>query len=222
MIDYIYTNSPIDEAAVRASKIIKQHLENNEKVLWLLSGGSSLTIATKAGNLLKDLNLSNLFISLTDERYGPIGHPDENYKQLLGSGFSLNGAYIYRPLNGKSISETTADFIDWLKDKLDICDYKIGIFGFGTDGHTAGIKPNSVAVQSSNLAEYFIGNDFRRITITFETIKQLDEAIIQASGVDKKPIINDLMTKNLSIEIQPAKILKTIPIATLYTNNKEI
>jgi len=221
MIDYFYTEQPTDQAANTVAKVIKEHLKKSERVLWLLSGGSGIEVAIKASKSLKKSDLSNLFVSLTDERYGEIGHKYENWQQLLDAGFDLPGANLYRPLIGKVVDQTVAKFNDWLNTQLKISDYKIGIFGLGTDGHTAGIKPKSSATKSQSLVASFIGDDFERITITFDAIRKLDEIVIQASGIEKQPIINSLINNTVSYIDQPAQILKFVPRATLYTNNKE-
>ena len=91
----------------------------------------------------------------------------------------------------------------------------------GADGHTAGIKPSSKAAKSTGIAESFTGDDFERITISLVAITRIDEAIIQASGTNKKPIIHDLLYYESSLEDQPAQVLKSIPESTIYTNNRK-
>jgi len=221
MIDYVYTDKPTEQATDSVVKAIKNHLSKGERVLWLLSGGSSIAIAVEASKRLKLSNLSNLFVSLVDERYGLIGHQDENWQQLIDAGFNLPSANLYRPLIGKDIEPTRAGFNDWLSDQITMADYKIGIFGIGIDGHTAGIKPHSSAVLSANLVAFFKGDDFPRLTITFLAIKQLDEAIVLALGKDKISVIQSLLNNNLPLDEQPSQILKSIPCVTLYTNNNK-
>lgn len=221
MIDNVYTDQPIEQAADALSMAIKKHLSLGERVLWLLSGGSGIAIAVEASKKLKNIDLSNLFVSLTDERYGEIGHKDENWQQLIDAGFSLPSANLYRPLIGKKIKQTVVEFNNWLAIQLEKANYKIGIFGLGTDGHTAGIKPRSIATKSDDLIVSHVAEDFERITITFAAIRQLDTAIIQASGIEKQLAINNLMTRTVSYIDEPAQILKFVPNVTLYTNNKE-
>lgn len=221
MIQVISNEQPLVISASYIAKTISEHLKNNERVLWLLTGGSGIPIAIEASKQLKGVDLSNLYVSMTDERYGEPGHPEENWQQLLDGGLSLPGANLYRPLIGKDIDETTKEFQTWIVDQLVQVDYTLAIFGLGTDGHTCGIKPNSPAVKSSELVTNFAGDDFQRITITFPVIKRVHDAVIQASGIDKKEIISDLITKEIPLEKQPAQILKTLPKATLYTDIKK-
>ena len=221
MINYICTDKPIEKAAEATINAIRPYLNNEKKVLLLLSGGSSIKIAINIRKSLKGNELKYLTVSLTDERYGYVGHKNENWQQSINAGFSMEGLNTYRLLTGYGMIETAKSFEKWLTEQLNNSDYRIGIFGIGTDGHTAGIKSDSVAAKSPNLIEVYESDDFKRITITFETIRRLDNAIIQASGDDKKLIIKQVMNTNVSYVNQPAQILKFIPFATLYTNIEE-
>lgn len=217
---YQFEPNPTEAAASALAETLSAKLAEGKRVLWLLSGGSSLTIATQAASKIDSDNIENLAITMTDERFVPVGSPDENWQQLLDSGFSLPGAKLYRPLNGKSRVETTANLNHWLDEELRVADYKIAIFGMGTDGHTAGIKPDSVAVTSTELAADFTGDDFERITITPTMVRQLDEAVIQISGDNKRSQLEQLLHDELDVNQQPAQILKSVPRAVIYTDVK--
>jgi 6-phosphogluconolactonase/glucosamine-6-phosphate isomerase/deaminase len=94
------------------------------------------------------------------------------------------------------------------------------IFGMGPDGHTAGIKPHSPAVWSPNLVADFVADDFERITITPAAIKKLDAAVVQISGQNKVEQLNNLLDCDLTLDNQPAQILKAIPNLTIFSDIK--
>jgi 6-phosphogluconolactonase/glucosamine-6-phosphate isomerase/deaminase len=219
-MNYIYTDDPIEDSAKAVSESILKQLSAGKRVLWLLSGGSGAAVVTRASQLLRKHDLSNLSATMTDERYGPVGHKDENWQGLLGSGFELPGANLYRTLIGEDRSKTVSALEKWLDTQIKNSDYIVGIFGIGEDGHTAGIKPNSPAVSSPDLVTSFIGDDFERITVTFNMIKKVNEAVIQASGAGKKGIISNLLQGMVPLNQQPAQILKIIPHTTFYSDNK--
>jgi 6-phosphogluconolactonase/glucosamine-6-phosphate isomerase/deaminase len=218
----ISTENPIAAAAEHLTRVITTHLSAGERVLWLLSGGSGSKVVIETAKQLASSNLENLSVTLTDERFGPIGHADENWQQFLDNGFTLPGAMLYRPLIDKDRQTTTDTFALWLETQITESDYTIGLFGIGSDGHTAGVKPHSSAVDAPTWAADFTGDDFERITMTPRAISQLDEAVIQASGVDKVPTLTALLHSVVDIEEQPAQVLKSVPICTLYTDNKEL
>lgn len=218
-MQYIHTNQPIADSAAHTARIIREHLNAGEHVLWLLSGGSGTTIAIEAAKLLMGAdNLKNLVISMTDERYGKVGHTDENWQQLLDAGFVLTGAKLYRPLRASDKLSTMESYEAWMKKQFAAADFTIGIFGIGSDGHTAGIKPGTTATSAAGYTTDFKGDDFERMTITYQAIHKIDEAVIQAAGDDKKEILQQLLNRSTSLHDMPAQILHKIPVVTLYTN----
>ena len=216
---YIYTTST-EPVISYVADAINSHLAAGQKVLWILSGGSGGKVCAEVSKYLTG-DLSGLTATLSDERYVPLNDNDENWKQLIDFGFSVPGALTYRPIQGKNREETTVDFGDWLKDQFPRADYKIGVFGMGTDGHTAGLKPDTSAVNATGWTTAFTGNDFERITMTFDAIKQLDEVVLQAMGADKTAILDSLLHEDLSIKTQPAQVLKSVAQSTIFTDYKE-
>lgn len=217
-MELITTKTPIDDAALLVTERLRQHLARGERVVWLLSGGSSMRIAVRVAELLGEVDVSKLAVTLTDERYGPVGHADENWQQLTEAGFSLDGALLYRPLHGRSIEATTSEFAAWLEHQLSHADYTVGVFGIGADGHTAGIKPDSVAVDSTSWAAYFQGDDFQRITMTCAAIRNVNEAVVQVSGPEKAGIIHEVMQVSRPLNAQPAQILKAVPVVSIFSD----
>jgi 6-phosphogluconolactonase/glucosamine-6-phosphate isomerase/deaminase len=215
---YIYSQTPTFDAGNATAAHITDHLSRGERVLWLLSGGSGRDVVLQAARQLQTSDLSNLYVTMSDERFGAVGHADENWQLLIDTGLSLPGATLYRPLQGKDRDQTTRDFDHWLHAQIEEADYRIAIFGIGPDGHTSGIKPGSPAVSSPDFAAAFTGDDFERITTTPAALAHIDTAIIQASGDDKKAVLRQLLSETLPIANQPAQLVKSIPDATLYTN----
>lgn len=219
-MDYIHTTTtePVIEHLIGT---LTQRLSDGQRVLWLLSGGSGAKVCLEVAKGLTDMPLDTLFVTLSDERYGPIGHPDENWQQLLDNGFALPGATLYRPLIGKDRGETARAFGDRLQQYIHAVDYRIGLFGVGPDGHTAGIKPRTSAVDAPGWTTDFIGEDFERITMTFAAVRHLDEVVIQAMGPDKASTLDQLLHTDTSPSVQPAQVLKQVKKSTLYTDYKE-
>ena len=204
------------------STSIIDHVMRGERVLWLVSGGSNIEISVAVAKTLKDIPADTLFISLTDERFGAVGHVYENWQQLFDAGFSVPEATLYRPLIGKSRRETTEAFDSWLGTQLGQADYSIGLFGIGSDGHTAGIKPGSPSTGAKGWVTAYTASDFERITMTFDAIRRLDEVVVQTINPDKTPVIIDLLHADIPLDSQPAQVLKFVKKSTLFTDYKEI
>jgi 6-phosphogluconolactonase/glucosamine-6-phosphate isomerase/deaminase len=234
----VKTTTKIDEAAEFIFVSIFGQLKSNKKVLFFLTGGSSIAVGAKVTELLRNISdqnlLKNLTITLTDERYGLLGHQDSNWQQLLEKGFSLPQAKLMPILTGENRDIAVGKFNENLEREFKETDYAIGLFGIGADGHTAGILPESSAVNAEGYAFGYETEKFERITITPKVIEKLDEAIIWAQGENKWPIIKNLAEaptpkgvgvptesvgkNNLNISKQPAQILKKVPLLTIFTD----
>lgn len=216
-----YNSSPQSNVAPFVASRILAQLQQGKKVLWLLSGGSGAKVCIEVSRLLKDHDLSNLFATMSDERYGDIGHPNENIQQLLDGGFSLERATLYRPLNGTSVEDTTSLFSSWLTDIYHTVDYRIAVLGVGEDGHTCGIKPHSPAVTSTTAASHFVGEDFERITITATSLRRIDEGVVQAYGENKHAVIERFIEGRGELNDFPMLAIRDIPRVTIFSDYKE-
>lgn len=210
--------SDIEPVAAYLADVIGEHLDAGERVLWLVSGGSGVHVGLRAAELLIGRALNGLSVTLTDERYVPLGDSDENWQQLLDGGFTLPGTELYRPLTGADRAVATQAFGVWLDERLTVADYRIGLFGIGTDGHTAGIKPSSPAITATGVTTDFTGEDFERVTMTFPAIERLDEVVLQAFGDEKSRVLEQLLHEDLPLDEQPAQVLKRVPRCTLFTD----
>ena len=217
-----YRLSPQSDVAPFLASRILQQLQTGKKVLWLLSGGSGIHVCVQVGVLLASKDLTNLYVTMSDERYGEVGHPNENMQQLFDAGLSLPGASIYRPLIGEPIQETTSAYDTWLTSTFDATDYHIALLGIGEDGHTSGIKPHSPAIHDQAAACYFSGEDYQRITTTADFLSRFDEAVIQAYGQSKQAVVGRLQASNdLSLDVFPAGLIRNIPLVTLFTDTSK-
>jgi 6-phosphogluconolactonase/glucosamine-6-phosphate isomerase/deaminase len=201
---------------------IGENLKQNKKVLWLLSGGSNIGIAVETLNLLKkdfEENLKdNLAVTLMDERYGPVGHADSNWQQLILAGFDFNVVKSISILQNLEPKETVIKFGKNYRDLTAWADVIVGQFGLGSDGHTAGVLPNTIGVNDQGTACFYRSEKYDRITLTLKTIINIDIAYTFAFGESKKEIIKSLQTDGLSLEEMPAQILKQISESYLYYN----
>ncbi len=214
----IKTTTNVEDPARFIANSIIRRLGEGKKVLFFVTGGSSIAVASKIAELLVGKLLINLTVMLTDERYGPLNHKDSNWYQLMQKGFDLPGAILIPILIGEDINITTEKFNTILSKQLEKADYKIGLFGVGKDGHTAGNLPGSIAVKSRDLASHYDTPAFSRITMTPQAIQKLDEAVVWMQGEEKWQVVKDLLESNIDIVKQPAQILKKVPLLTIFTD----
>lgn len=200
------------------SRLIGEKLEQGQRVFWLVTGGTAISAEVAVGRKLGDKALKNLLVTLTDERYGEVGHPNSNWQQLQDAGFKLPGARLEPVLIGKDIQESTQHFEEVVKEGLEHYDYSIGFFGIGADGHTSGILPGSIGLTSPDLVVSYAAPDYgQRITTTANAILDLDEAVASVMGDNKKQPLDNLR-KDLPEDEQPAQIFKKLKKAIIFND----
>ena len=198
---------------------IKTHLDKGEKVLWLVPGGSAADLAVKAASQIDKAASSRLFITLTDERYGPPGHKDSNWQQLMDKGFGVDGATLAPVLDGTSLHRNAMSYSNMLIKLIGETDFSIAFAGMGADGHIFGIKPRSPSVNSGDFVDGYEWEDYDRLTPTFKFLRKLDEIIIYAAGKEKWPQFQRL-DKAVEPEIQPAQFLKRLKKVIILNDYK--
>ena len=209
------------EGAHAVGGCIRDQLAAGKRVLWFYSGGSNIPLAVQ---IMKDLpsDLTNrLVIMPIDERYGPLGHEDSNGRQLLDAGFDAKQATLIPILDGSDETKTVQQFAHNLEMYLSQCDVSVAQLGMGSDGHVAGILPHSPAVSSQEPVIIYDGSDGRRrITPTFQILRQLSATYLLAFGDNKRPELEKLRDLNLPLAEQPAQILKEL--SNVYVYNDQI
>lgn len=186
---------------------INQALAGDASVAWFLSGGSAIPIAIAVADRLTEPR-NKLRILQIDERFGPVGHANSNWQQLLDGGFHCDDA-LYRPvLHGWSLPLTIETYTEAVLDALGNCKLRIGLLGIGPDGHTAGMLPGSSAAhEMTRLVTGYQGPDFTRITLTTPALARLDLAVAYAGGEAKRATLANLRSE-VSISAQPAQAIK--------------
>jgi 6-phosphogluconolactonase/glucosamine-6-phosphate isomerase/deaminase len=211
-----FIRSTPDVAAVALAAELKQRLQAGQLV-WLISGGSNISLAVTAMAALPPELTERLAISLIDERYGPVGHKDSNWQQLTDAGFDFQRATAQPILNGGDIETSAANYSGWLQTQLDNGVSLIGQFGMGADGHIAGILPDSPAVTANGLVTAYHSEQFDRITTTFALIRRCTAAYLLAFGDDKRPMLERLREPD-SLSKQPAQILRELADSYVYND----
>lgn len=220
-MQFILTAGWDDGTADLTERLVRE-LASGKKVLWLISGGSNIPATVQIMNTIPQKLRPKLTILLADERFGPEGHTDSNWQQLIESGLKPDGAKIYQVLkDGKSLELTVSDYNIAYETAVALNDLVIAQLGVGTDGHIAGLLLNSSALTATQSIASFISDEkppLSRLTITFAGFKQIDAAYCFAFGQPKAETLKKLQKRNIAIETQPAQILKQIPEAYLYND----
>lgn len=206
-----------------AIKVVGDRLDSElragHKVLWLVSGGSNIFSCASIMQQLDPEVTKSLTVMLMDERYGKVGHEDSNDAQLAKAGFDPKQALYHQILQENTSFEATRDRFDHLtRQAFTDNEIIIGLFGLGTDGHTAGILPYSAAVDSPDLVAAYDSDPHQRLTMTHHALKRISAAYVLAYGTDKKTPLEILSTKLIPYAEQPIQIIKELPEAYVFND----
>jgi 6-phosphogluconolactonase/glucosamine-6-phosphate isomerase/deaminase len=214
-----FLNIPTDSVSKPAEDIaqsINAYLASGHQVLWLICGGSALEVAVAASKHIIPESSRNLTVTLTDERFGPVGHQDSNWQQLMQKGFDSYQATLKPVLqDGLSLSEVTSAYSNLLQVEFTKNNKKVALFGIGVDGHIAGILPHSSAVDSSDWAVGYEALPFQRITMGPSVFEKIDQAWLYYENEQKSAAVSRL-NLDLPITDEPAQLIKQIGKVVVY------
>lgn len=212
---FVYAS--LEEATAEIAEATHDALQYGS-VLLLVSGGSNIQTAVNVRRSI-DKPDNTLTVGLIDERYGPVGHADSNWAQLLAAGLDTKHIGLLPVITDdkQSLAEASNSYKERLREAINQHDTVIGIFGIGTDGHTAGILNGSPALQSHELVTYFNGHDYPRITITPASMQLFGYGFLVTHTEEKHDQLARLQ-KDLSPTEQPAQVLKQIPNLIVYAD----
>jgi 6-phosphogluconolactonase/glucosamine-6-phosphate isomerase/deaminase len=217
-MQFIHSEGPAP-GITALSERLSSELGGGKKVLWLVCGGSNIVAEAEIMKRLPADLTEHLTVTLTDERYGDIGHKDSNWQQLLDKGFDIKSGQALPMLDGSPLETTISQYGHLLADQLQKSDITLATFGIGGDGHIAGILPDSPAAHENKaLAAGYDSPPYTRLTMTFPALKQIDVACALAFGNSKREVLQRLENEDLEPVKQPSQILKQLPETYLYSD----
>ena len=204
-----------DEIGEAIAQHINTAISNGKKVLWLISGGSSIPVAVAAAKALGSVDQDLLRIGLVDEKFTA----EENLSngaQLTEAGFTIDFSPIILP--NVDLDKCGSEYETYIKDSLGWADMSIGQFGIGNGYHTGGIVAGSPAITDEAYVTDYSMNDERHITLTTRVIEELDIAIINSTGEAKRSLVAHFIESDVPIEKEPTQALKRARRTILYSD----
>ncbi len=195
--------------------------KESKKVLWLICGGSNIKISVMTMDVLLGLvspdELTRMTVTLTDERYGPVGHKDSNWQQLIETGFPFEKVRAVPLLVGLPLAETTKKYGEEISKLFSWADHIVAQFGIGTDGHIGGVLPHTIGVKSQEVTVGYDSQLFIRLSISLMTMQKIKTAFAFVFGESKRDALQKLHD-GTDLDELPCRVLKLIPEAYLYTD----
>jgi 6-phosphogluconolactonase/glucosamine-6-phosphate isomerase/deaminase len=215
------------EAATYAiAQSICDGLSAEKRVLWLISGGSNIAVEKSVMDMVRNHangKLTGLAILPIDERYGPAGHKDSNIQALRDAGFDPGAAtFVDVLMHNTPFDQTVSFYSEVAATALSNASIIVGQFGMGSDGHIAGIKPESPATEpdESTVAGYEWG-DYSRMTLMPAALRQVTVGFLVAYGADKKKPLVQLQKKTVPFKRLPARLLYELSDVRVYNDQIE-
>ncbi len=198
---------------------IQTKLQSGRRVLFLVSGGSTIDIAVQTIRFLPGRGLTGtLAIAQVDERFGEVGHSDSNWKQMLDRGLDVQKFPVHPILFGANLDQTTDSYHAYLTREITRSNFIVALFGIGVDGHTAGILPDSPALdETEKFVSGYISSPFSRVTITPPFFPYINLAVAYAGGSAKEGQLERLKGQYDSAA-QPAQLLKQAKETCVFIN----
>lgn len=183
------------------------------KTALFLSGGN--TPKKLYEFLATDKKLKAGAVGQIDERFGEKLHKKSNELMIKDSGLVgyLESQNIrFYPILGESdeLENTAQQYDEAMRFIFKYFPKSVGIFGIGTDGHTAGIPAvpeivNKISEDHSSLIDFYEAEKYgSRVTMNFQAISMLDLIIVLVLGQEKRQMLSQLF-KEGSVEDFPAR-----------------
>jgi 6-phosphogluconolactonase len=219
----LFLNNSAEVSIGDVSKYIVSRLQNEQHVLWLVSGGSAISIQVAIMDSLAETvpdQLDKLTILPIDERFGPHGHADSNSEQMRRAGFLPRGANWIDVLSANaSFDETLQNYAAVAKSSFAQAKAVVATMGLGPDGHTAGLLPGSAAVEDdSSVVVGYDWSDYKRMTLGLASLRRITNAYVLAYGESKRQALNRLHANQEPLSSLPAKVLYNILSVTVYND----
>ena len=185
-----------NEGQVKAHEILKELVDPT--TLLALSGGTSMDYRRM---IVSPNDIIPGAICVVDERYGEPFHKDSNEKLLADAGikeFADEHCIESRKiLCGQGFDETAKFYNDVTSQLFKKFPKRVGVMGVGTNLHTAGVFPGSLASRSADLVVgEEVGDKYpKRITSTMKALGEFTNFVVMMFGQEKKEALKIILNE---------------------------
>jgi 6-phosphogluconolactonase len=206
---FISIEAAADELAANLASVLCDAISARGRALLAVSGGRTPKHVFERLRR-HDVDWRRVQVTLTDERWVPVDHPDSNEK-LVRSCLLLGGAAVatFISLFGGEESSERGQFACEERLKTLNLPFDAVYLGLGNDGHFASLFPGDPALHVYNslcVAVSATESRLSRISLTAPTILNANKIFLLFSGHDKHFIYSKAKQPG-SIEEIPLRLL---------------
>jgi 6-phosphogluconolactonase len=212
------------EAGLQLAKDIIYSTVDKKTILYL-SGGNTPKPLYQA--FAKEEKLRPGVVGMIDERYGEPLHEKSNERMVGETGLtrylSLLDIPFYGMLRSIPVEKTAQRYDELIRSLQTVYPKSVGIFGVGSDGHTASIIPHRDDFHDPlfdkerqfdmvSWIDDTTGPYGKRVTQTFLALTHLDLMIVLIFGQDKKKTLEKIFGNGSEEEI-PARFFRRLDVS---------
>ncbi len=212
------------EGQIKAHETLKKLVD--PETLLALSGGTSMDYRAM---IVDPDDVIPGAICVVDERYGEPFNVNSNEKLLMDAGVKdFADKYCIesrKVLCGKSFEETAKLYNDAIGNLLKKFPKRIGVMGVGSNVHTAGVFPGSLAAKSVDLVVGEEVNDKfpKRITLTLNALGKFTSFVVMMFGQEKKEALEIILNEvENDLDEYPAVLYRKSGIKTYLVTDIEL
>ena len=202
-----------DKVAYLSAMTLKQALIEHAEATWVLAGGHSFqpVYQVLAYDYAQFLDWSKVWFLIGDERYVPADDPESNWsavQQNLISKLKLKPDRLLAPRYFDNLDQMALDYEKRLNSLAKVGDsprFDLVYLGIGEDGHSLSLFPGSAGLKASSPLVITVKDSpkppSQRISLSLAAFKQVNQAVVVATGDNKAAALKRLIDQDQSIPI---------------------
>ena len=186
---------------------LRRDIDASGEASLALSGGSTPIPMLRCLSRLQ-LPWQQVAVTLVDDRWVPVSHPDSN-ERMLRETLLQNAAASARLVGLKTAHASPWDGLDESREKLAAVHspFTVVVLGMGSDGHTASWFPQAENLQqllSTESGERLMAVEpvtapHQRITLTLPAVCDSLEIALHITGEDKRAVFESAADENYPV-----------------------
>lgn len=215
MIRQYPTLVEVAEAAAETIATLATHAIAEQGRFSIALSGGNTTPPVYQRLAEKGLDWEQIYVFWADERCVPPDHADSNYlavRETLLNHVPIPAENIY-PMHGDiDPAQAAAEYEHHLRmffgptPRFDLI-----VLGMGSDGHTASLFPNTVAIHEATrwvIGHYIEKLDMWRITLTPIVINQAAHVLFLVAGEGKASVLQQVLDGAYQPDLLPSQIIQ--------------